>query len=289
LPALIERVVQQGRADRDWAWNTQDYYEVTNALADLAIARARAGGSSTVSVRSARVNGTAPVLLSRSSSASADSTTSLDGLLEPDGGAMSLPIRIEASGEPVFYSLTVDEVPLEPPTRPDARGLIVERWYERFEDGSPVTEVKEGDLVRGQLRITVPADREFVAVEDLLPAGLEVVDLSLRTTSLGPFQSDASREAERRGTRANPVVNSRGWLYGRWINGWWSPWEHQENRDDRVMYFARVLWKGTYTASYVARATTAGTFIRPPAHAEEMYNPSLGGRSDGGVFRITPK
>jgi uncharacterized protein YfaS (alpha-2-macroglobulin family) len=56
-----------------------------------------------------------------------------------------------------------------------------------------------------------------------------------------------------------------------------------------VVYFARTLWKGTYTASYVARATTAGAFVRPPAHAEEMYNPSLGGRSDGGTFRILPK
>jgi len=71
--------------------------------------------------------------------------------------------------------------------------VVVERWYERFEDSTPVTEVNEGDLVRGRLRITVPADREFVAVEDLLPGGLEVVDLSLRTNSLGPFESEASR------------------------------------------------------------------------------------------------
>jgi uncharacterized protein YfaS (alpha-2-macroglobulin family) len=47
--------------------------------------------------------------------------------------------------------------------------------------------------------------------------------------------------------------------------------------------------QGTYTPTYVARATTAGTFIRPSAHAEEMYNPSLGGRSEGGIFRVTPR
>jgi uncharacterized protein YfaS (alpha-2-macroglobulin family) len=27
-------------------------------------------------------------------------------------------------------------------------------------------------------------------------------------------------------------------------------------------------------------------FVRPPAHAEEMYNPALHGRSDGGVFSV---
>ena len=60
-------------------------------------------------------------------------------------------------------------------------------------------------------------------------------------------------------------------------------------RDDRVVYSATILWRGTYTATYVARATTPGTFIKPPAHAEEMYNPGVRGRSDGGTFTVTAK
>ena len=50
-----------------------------------------------------------------------------------------------------------------------------------------------------------------------------------------------------------------------------------------------MLWPGTYTATYLARATTAGTFVKPPAHAEEMYNPGVNGRSDGGSFVVTVK
>jgi uncharacterized protein YfaS (alpha-2-macroglobulin family) len=80
-----------------------------------------------------------------------------------------------------------------------------------------------------------------------------------------------------------------GWYYGGWDSGWWSPFEHRELRDDRVIYAATFLWRGTYTASYLARATTPGTFARPPAHAEEMYNPAVHGRSDGGTFTVTAK
>jgi uncharacterized protein YfaS (alpha-2-macroglobulin family) len=172
--------------------------------------------------------------------------------------------------------------------RPVATSLerAPERWFERFDDGKPATEVREGDLVRGRLRITLPAAREFLAVEDLLPAGLEVVDLSLKTSSsLAAFVTPSSKAAETAGDR-DSRDHSR---FGTWYGDWWSPWEHQEIRDDRVVYFARALEKGIYTATYVARATTAGTFVRPPAHAEEMYNPSLGGQSDGGVFRVIPR
>ena len=56
-----------------------------------------------------------------------------------------------------------------------------------------------------------------------------------------------------------------------------------------MVYSATVLWPGSYTATYLARATTPGTFIRPPAHAEEMYNPGMNGRSDGGTFVVRPK
>jgi uncharacterized protein YfaS (alpha-2-macroglobulin family) len=39
------------------------------------------------------------------------------------------------------------------------------------------------------------------------------------------------------------------------------------------------LWDGVYNYSYVARATTPGEFVVPPAKAEEMYSPEVFGRS----------
>jgi uncharacterized protein YfaS (alpha-2-macroglobulin family) len=146
--------------------------------------------------------------------------------------------------------------------------------------------VREGELVRIRLRVTVPAPRDFLAVEDHLPAGLEAVDLSLRTSgTLGPFSTQASAEANARRDREAAA----GGAIGSWDSGWWSPWEHSEKRDDRVTWFARALPTGAYTATYVARATTAGRFIRPPSRAEEMYNAATSGGSEGGIFVVTPK
>jgi alpha-2-macroglobulin len=287
LGRLVERVVQQGSATRDRWWNTQDYAFRADALTQVAVWQRTSAPDAVVVVQSAVRRAEGRELLRSVPGRNAGISVSLDGLVERDGEWTVLPLRISAANSRAFYALTVEEVPLKPPTTPDAQGMVVERWYERFDDGRPVSEVKEGDLVRARIRVTVPADREFVAIADPLPAGLQVVDLSLRTSrSIGPFESEASEAAERAGDQAN---RGAGRYYGTWYGGWWSPWEHRDVRDDRVVYFARVLWKGTYTATYVARATTAGTFIRPPAHAEEMYNPSLGGRSEGGTFKVIPK
>jgi uncharacterized protein YfaS (alpha-2-macroglobulin family) len=147
-----------------------------------------------------------------------------------------------------------------------------------------VSSVAEGELVRVRLRVTVPSMRYFVVLDDALPAGLEAVDLSLRTASANPGPGvvvrDESADHEER--------EAMSW-FGRWDSGWWSAFDHREIRDDRVVYSANLLWSGTYTATYIARATTPGTFIRPPAHAEEMYNPAVNGRSDGGTFVVTAK
>jgi len=65
--------------------------------------------------------------------------------------------------------------------------------------------------------------------------------------------------------------------YGWW---WWSTWyEHQNMHDDRAEAFTSLLWDGVYEYTYIARATTPGTFIAPPAKAEEMYSPEVFGRS----------
>jgi uncharacterized protein YfaS (alpha-2-macroglobulin family) len=248
--------------------------------------RNRAQGERTVRVRSGN-----RVVLQANTGAqttSRDSTIALTGLVPNGGGAPTLRLSLDAGpGDgAVYFYVTVTEVPIAPPVTPEDQGIRVERWYERFDGNTPITRAVEGDLVRVRLRITVPSTRQFVVLDDALPAGLEAVDLSLRTASAlpGPGSAASQEPNEQEGREGGSQ-----WGYGRWDAGWWSPFEYREIRDDRVVYSASTLWPGTYTATYIARATTPGTFIRPPAHAEEMYNPAVNGRSDGGTFVVTPR
>ena len=282
---LVETLIRQGQgAEASWTWNTQDYGTAISALTDFWV-RQRAAAARGVLVRA----GGQPVLTLRAGPlGGGDSTVSLARL--PRGSTLRLSLETREPGEPVYYYLTLQEVPKLAPVNPDEGGIQVERWYERPDDGKPTVSATEGELVRVRLRITAPAERRFVLLDDALPAGLEAVDLSLRTVGgvPGPGAADSTVTESPEDTPPGDDTPFR-WAFGSWDAGWWSPFDHRELRDDRVVYFATVLWPGSYTATYLARATTPGVFIRPPAHAEEMYNPAVFGRSDGGVFTVKSK
>jgi uncharacterized protein YfaS (alpha-2-macroglobulin family) len=278
---MVETLVQQGRGAR-WIWNTQDFGTAVSALADYQ-RRQRAGV-----VGGVRVSAAGKKLFETTTlGAAGEERIGLDRLGDAARGGRPLRLSLTAgasAGSPVFYFLTATVVPRRAPVRPGDRGIQVERWYESYETGKPVTEIAEGELVRVRLRISVPAERHFVILDDALPAGLEAVDLSLRTAGgvAGPGAADSSAAEP-------PAEGDRGempWVYGSWDAGWWTPFDHREMRDERVVFSATRLWPGSYTATYLARATTPGTFARPPAHAEEMYNPAVFGESDGGVFTV---
>ena len=65
-----------------------------------------------------------------------------------------------------------------------------------------------------------------------------------------------------------------------------SLWEHYNLRDDRVEAFQSTLLPGIYQLSYLARATTHGRFVAPPARAEEMYAPETFGRAESDLVWV---
>ena len=153
------------------------------------------------------------------------------------------------------------------------QGIRIARSYAPYvETGTrpAATTFKAGDLVRVTLTLKLTKERRFVAVTDPLPAGFEPVESWFATSA-----ATLAREQD------------RGDSGGDWMS-WWQRggFDHVERHDDRVQLFATRLGEGRHTFSYVVRATTAGTFRTAPAHAEEMYEPEVFGRTATAVIEI---
>jgi uncharacterized protein YfaS (alpha-2-macroglobulin family) len=283
---LVAQVVRDARAGSGWFSVTPDLATAVRALAVID-ARQR-----TAAQRGVRVTLDNRVLLAVPAGVSAGDTTILLSTLPSRalrGDSLRLLVTPTDSGPALFASASVRAISRTPPTRPLDRGITVERWTEDPETGRPLLQANAGALVRVRVRITVPEQRAFVAVEDPLPAGLEPVDLSLRTavlTATAPRVTETPVGVRNEfwwGDEGDPMT---AWSIGRWDAGYWTPFEHRELRDDRVMWSATTVYPGRFTLTYLARATTPGRFVRPPAWAEEMYDPSVFGRTEGSVFTI---
>ena len=283
---LVERLTVRTLADRDAWWNTEDHVAAASALARFAHRRRPHDAPMVVQISTKSAGaGRRDTTLTITARGGEMPPVSLAALGAADGAA-GLIVTLRTSGGSQFYSITLNEVTRARPVAPVVRGLTVERWYERVDDGRPVTEVEEGELVRVRLKVTAPADREYVVLEDALPAGLEAVDLALKTSStLGPFSAAASLARGRRRDSETERVSDDD-HFGSWVGGWWSPWSNARHHDEHTVFFARKLYRGSSTVSYVVRATTAGRFVRPQAHAAENFNPGLSGRSEGGWFVV---
>jgi len=130
-----------------------------------------------------------------------------------------------------------------------------------------------GDLVIADLVIVTPSPRNFVVVDDPLPAGFEAVDSHLATSSRASEVGEPGAEpcgdcgdtAER-----DELASGRTFF---------ESYSQRELRDDRVLFFIDHMAAGMYHFRYLARATTLGKFVLPSTRVEEMYTPETFGRN----------
>jgi len=152
-------------------------------------------------------------------------------------------------------------------------GISIHRAYSDAA-GKPIdlAKVKVGQLVRVALRMDMPKLESYrlgyLAITDRLPAGFEPINSDLSTSGTLP---ELAKE--------HPFHEGLS-------QGGASP-THMDLRDDRVqLYFDRVWTDEALYASYLARATTQGSFVLPPANGELMYEPGSEGYSDAGKVTV---
>ncbi|MGM9998649.1 MAG: alpha-2-macroglobulin family protein [Candidatus Bruticola sp.] len=153
---------------------------------------------------------------------------------------------------------------------PIEAGFAVARTYEGVDNSDDVRridrdtwEFKLGSRVRCRTRLVAPARRAHVALSVPLPAGCEILNSALKMTEELPEDK----------AQVQPLPY--------WSYFWFNPFDHQNLRDDKAEVFSLILPGGEYNYSFICRASSPGTFVVPPAKAEEMYSPEVFGRTGG--------
>ncbi len=122
-----------------------------------------------------------------------------------------------------------------------------------------------GSMIRVTISVVTNQERHFVVVDDPLPAGFEAVNSSFLTTAsnVNEYRQQGERD-------------------------WWEfdPFDHVEMKDDRVLLFGDYLPAGIHSYTYLARATSFGTFNVPSTRVEGMYEPEVFGQTGERIVTI---
>jgi uncharacterized protein YfaS (alpha-2-macroglobulin family) len=183
------------------------------------------------------------------------------------GGDGSVSLSKQGTGR-LYYSLDLNWVPAQV-DKPAFEGFEIRRQLQSLKGESVSGPLKAGQRYRMHLEVSTAKDRNFVALTDFLPAGLEVVTAGLATES----------------TVDQAAAGSSAATDDPWA-GWWGRFQRHEDYDDRVEVFADYLAAGTHKWDYVVQATTPGRFVQPSAWIEMMYEPEVFGRTANGSVEV---
>jgi len=153
----------------------------------------------------------------------------------------------------LYYGIRMNYAPKELLKSRDM-GFKVEKWFETL-DGKRVNgdEFKSGKEYVAVVKINTNQERHFVMMDDPVPAGFRVLNMSFKTQGQEKYKK---------------IRNT---------SGWWGSFSHYEQYDDRVLAFGDSLRRGEHVYRYVVRAVTPGKFLLPPTKVEEMYTPDVFG------------
>lgn len=128
--------------------------------------------------------------------------------------------------------------------------------------------------ISARLTLVLPHDAYYVMVEDAIPAGMEILNRSLKTSQQGIDSTEVQVQFE------DEAPFAEGW--GGWL------FHEPQIHDDGILFTADHLPAGTYVLTYTLIPLQAGEYRVLPAHAWEAFFPEVQGTSAGAVFEIKP-
>jgi len=153
----------------------------------------------------------------------------------------------------LYYTLRYMYVPLYNDTHSKDMGFSITKTYRDCNTGNKVSTFTKGSEYIVEIVVYTPKERGITVLDDALPGGLEPVNITFATE-------------EKKAKEDNSDSNWK-----------WGTFNHNEQYNDKVVYYADYLKKGSHHVSYRVRATNTGTFKLPACKVEEMYNPEVFG------------
>ncbi|KKS45424.1 MAG: Alpha-2-macroglobulin domain-containing protein [Parcubacteria group bacterium GW2011_GWA2_42_18] len=166
-------------------------------------------------------------------------------------------------GKNYYYDVNLKYyLPIEKLT-PRDEGISIERKITKLNGATAITSAKVGNVIKGRLRITTAKPRILFGVEDIIPAGTELINFDLATNDQILQDKNQTNESE----MLQP--------------------NFKELHRDRLFLFSEYLPAGIYDFDYYLRVSTPGIFSHLPATAREMYFPENFGRTGAGIFTVS--
>jgi uncharacterized protein YfaS (alpha-2-macroglobulin family) len=165
--------------------------------------------------------------------------------------------------------------------KPLDAGMRIERAYVASgcqKDCPPLAtlQLESDQLLTARLTLVLPHEAHYVMVQDFIPAGMEILNRSLKTSQQGAEGTETEVEVQ----FADSAPFAEGW-------GWWL-FNEPQIRADSILFTAESLPAGTYVLTYTLVPLQAGEYRVLPAHAWETFFPEVQGTSAGAIFEIQP-
>jgi hypothetical protein len=264
LTDAVRYLMENRDADGSWhstytsAWAVMALDQVIKGTGEL-------GGTFTFT---AAVNGM-PIASGQAGELAAQAPTQAGVPLSELNRDVPNPLVIEraAGNGRLYYRAALDIDRPAADVLPLAQGMSLQRDYEAGE-GTQV-----GQRVKVHLTLTLPQDIYYLALEDTIPAGAEIVDASLKTSQVDP---DVETSTVQIYDPRRPYED--GW-------GWWL-FNPASIYDDHITWTADYLPAGTYELTYSLLLLQPGEYQVIPARAWQFYFPEVQANSAGETFEI---
>ncbi|MBI3006221.1 MAG: hypothetical protein HYY49_12520, partial [Ignavibacteriales bacterium] len=179
------------------------------------------------------------------------------------GAEYPLDFKKQGAGR-LYYTVRMNYYP-KAETKAKEEGISVTKEISDLASSTgEQSSIKAGTMAKITLTVSSNQDRNFIVVDDPIPAGFEIVNTSFETTSTAEIEEEQNSQEK-----------------------WWrNPFQHREMYDDRALFFADYFAAGVYTVSYLVRVTSFGTFQMPATRAEGMYEPEVFGQTSSKSMRV---